>query len=73
LKTVNGGISVSDIRGSLRFEATNGGIHLRRLAGDVTGATVNGGVNLELMGTTAPGNYSAQAALSSTSPPPTEA
>ncbi len=25
VKTVNGGITVSDIRGSLRFEATNGG------------------------------------------------
>ena len=35
VKTVNGGITVSDIRGSLRFEATNGGINLRRLAGDV--------------------------------------
>src|SRR5207248_2532129 len=52
LRTVNGGITVSDIRGSLRFEATNGGINLRRLAGEVTGSTVNGGVNIELMGTT---------------------
>src|ERR1700722_9381247 len=52
LKAVNGGISVSDIRGSLRFDATNGGINLKRLAGDVTGSTVNGGVNLELTGTT---------------------
>jgi DUF4097 and DUF4098 domain-containing protein YvlB len=52
VKTVNGGIAVSDVRGSLRFEATNGGINLRRLAGDVTGSTVNGGVNLELIGTT---------------------
>jgi DUF4097 and DUF4098 domain-containing protein YvlB len=50
--TVNGGINVSDIRGSLRFDATNGGINLKRLAGDVTGSTVNGGVNLELMGKT---------------------
>jgi DUF4097 and DUF4098 domain-containing protein YvlB len=52
LKAVNGGINVSDIRGTLRFEATNGGINLKRLAGDVTGSTVNGGVNLELTGTT---------------------
>ena len=52
VKTINGGITVSDIRGSLRFDATNGGINLRRLAGDINGATVNGGVNLELMGTT---------------------
>ena len=52
VKTVNGGINVSDIRGSLRFDATNGGINLKRLAGDVTGSTVNGGVNLELTGKT---------------------
>jgi hypothetical protein len=52
VKTFNGGISVSDVRGSLRFEANNGGISLRRLAGDVTGSTVNGGVSLELSGTT---------------------
>src|SRR5207248_5682217 len=52
VKTINGGITVSDIRGTLRFDATNGGVNLRRLAGDVSGATVNGGVNLELMGTT---------------------
>ena len=52
VKTVNGGITVSDIRGSLRFEATNGGVNLRRLAGDVAGSTVNGGINVELTGTT---------------------
>ncbi|HWF07204.1 MAG TPA: DUF4097 family beta strand repeat-containing protein [Bryobacteraceae bacterium] len=52
VKTVNGGITVSDVRGSLRFDATNGGINLRRLAGDVTGSTVNGSVNLDLMGKT---------------------
>jgi hypothetical protein len=52
VKTVNGGITVSDIRGNLRFEATNGGINLKRLAGEVAGSTVNGGMNLELMGTT---------------------
>jgi DUF4097 and DUF4098 domain-containing protein YvlB len=52
LKTVNGGINISDIRGSLRFDATNGGVNLKRLAGDVNGSTVNGGVNLELTGTT---------------------
>ena len=52
VKTGNGGITVSDIRGSLRFEATNGGVNLKRLAGDIAGSTVNGSVNLELMGTT---------------------
>jgi DUF4097 and DUF4098 domain-containing protein YvlB len=54
--TVNGGISVSDVRGNLRFEATNGGIHLKRLAGEVEGSTVNGGVNIELAGATWQGN-----------------
>ncbi|HTA41825.1 MAG TPA: DUF4097 family beta strand repeat-containing protein [Bryobacteraceae bacterium] len=56
VKTVNGGITLSDVRGSLRFEAANGGVNLRRLAGDVTGSTVNGGVNIELVGTTWDGN-----------------
>jgi len=56
VKTVNGGIKISDVRGTLRFEARNGGVHLARLAGDVTGSTVNGGVNIELSGTTWDGN-----------------
>lgn len=56
VKTVNGGIRISDVRGTLHFEATNGGVHLTRLAGDVTGSTVNGGVNIELTGTTWDGN-----------------
>ena len=50
VKTVNGGVTVSDIRGSLRFEATNGGGNLTRLAGDIAGSTVNGGINLEFRG-----------------------
>lgn len=56
VKTVNGGIKISDVRGTLRFEATNGGVHLARLAGDVSGSTVNGGVHLELAGSTWDGN-----------------
>jgi DUF4097 and DUF4098 domain-containing protein YvlB len=67
VKTVNGGIKISDVRGTLQFEATNGGIHLARLAGEITGSTVNGGVHLELAGATwnggvniaLPDNYSA--------------
>jgi hypothetical protein len=54
--TVNGGISISDVRGNLHFDATNGGIHLKRLAGEVDGTTVNGGVNIELAGATWQGN-----------------
>jgi DUF4097 and DUF4098 domain-containing protein YvlB len=56
VKTVNGGIKISDVRGTLRFEATNGGVHLARLAGDVSGSTVNGGVNIQLAGTAWDGN-----------------
>lgn len=47
----NGGITISDLRGQIRFEARNGGVHLNRLAGDVSGSTVNGGVQIELTGT----------------------
>jgi len=54
--TVNGGISISDVRGNLHFEATNGGINLKRLAGELEGSTVNGGVNIELTGATWQGN-----------------
>jgi hypothetical protein len=47
----NGGITISDVRGQVRFEGRNGGVHLKRLAGDVSGSTVNGGVQVELTGT----------------------
>jgi DUF4097 and DUF4098 domain-containing protein YvlB len=47
----NGGITISDVRGQIRFEGRNGGVHLKRLAGDVSGSTVNGGVQMELTGT----------------------
>lgn len=51
MKTNNGGITISDVRGRMHFEANNGGIHLKRVAGDVTGSTVNGGIQVELAGT----------------------
>ena len=50
LTTHNGGITISDVRGRMTFEAVNGGVHLRRIAGDVNGHTVNGGLNVELAG-----------------------
>jgi hypothetical protein len=50
LKTHNGGIGVSDVRGSIDFSAVNGGVSLRRLAGVVKGSTTNGGVSIELSG-----------------------
>ncbi|HYG79639.1 MAG TPA: DUF4097 family beta strand repeat-containing protein [Pyrinomonadaceae bacterium] len=50
LRTHNGGISVSDVRGRVQFEATNGGVALKRLGGNVSGETVNGGLAVELTG-----------------------
>jgi len=48
LKTFNGGINISDVRGRLTFEGMNGGVHLARVAGEITGRTVNGGIDVEL-------------------------
>jgi len=48
LKTRNGGLTVSDVRGQIHFDTVNGGVHLKRVAGEVSGATVNGGVDVEL-------------------------
>lgn len=50
LKTRNGGVTVSDVRGQLHFEGLNGGVHLRRVAGEISGRTVNGGIEVELAG-----------------------
>jgi len=50
LKANNGGISITDVRGTIRFDTQNGGVHLSRLGGDVEGKTENGGVDVELNG-----------------------
>jgi hypothetical protein len=50
LKAHNGGISVADVRGNIRFDTTNGGVNLKNLGGDVEGTTKNGGVNVTLAG-----------------------
>jgi len=50
VKTHNGGVTISDVRGQIRFDAHNGGVHLKRVAGDVGGGTHNGGIEVELMG-----------------------
>jgi hypothetical protein len=50
VKTHNGGVTISDVRGQIHFDAHNGGVHLTRVAGDVGGATHNGGVQVDLMG-----------------------
>ena len=50
LHTVNGGIKLSGLDGSVRGETTNGGITLRDLAGDVHARTTNGGIEAALSG-----------------------
>jgi hypothetical protein len=50
LKSMNGGIALSNLAGNLQFETTNGGVRLENLAGSVRGQTVNGGVVVQLEG-----------------------
>jgi hypothetical protein len=50
LRTVNGGISVRDLHGTVKFKATNGGVRLENVGGEVRGDTSNGGLNIELTG-----------------------
>ena len=46
----NGGISVSNVEGSMDFSTINGGVSLTEVAGDVRGRTTNGGVSVKLAG-----------------------
>jgi hypothetical protein len=50
LKTHNGGMTISDVRGQIHFDVNNGGVRLKRVAGDVSGSTVNGAIQAELTG-----------------------
>ena len=50
LKTLNGGLTISDVRGQIQFDALNGGVHVKRVAGEVSGKTMNGGIDVELAG-----------------------
>jgi len=53
MKTSNGGLNLSDVRGQIRLETVNGGLHLKRVGGEVNGKTVNGGIDVELVGAVA--------------------
>jgi len=53
LKTLNGGLTISDVRGQIQFDALNGGVHVKRVAGEVSGKTMNGGIDVELAGAVA--------------------
>lgn len=50
VKTVNGGINLSNISGTIAFDLTNGGVILNKIAGSVQGKTVNGGLTIKLSG-----------------------
>jgi hypothetical protein len=50
LKTVNGGISVRDLRGTVNFDAVNGGVRLENVGGEMRGETNNGGLTIDLTG-----------------------
>jgi hypothetical protein len=50
LKTVNGGITVRDLRGTVNFDAVNGGVRLENVGGEIRGETNNGGLAIELSG-----------------------
>lgn len=52
LKTSNGSISITDVRGKICFEGRNGAVSLTDLAGDVRGRTRNGRIDLRLTGET---------------------
>lgn len=50
LKSTNGGLTIVEVHGTLRFETTNGGVQLDRVGGDVEGRTTNGGLRVDLAG-----------------------
>jgi hypothetical protein len=50
LRTLNGGINLSDLQGDVTFAAANGGISLVNVGGNMKGRTVNGGVKIKLAG-----------------------
>lgn len=50
LNANNGGVSITGVSGTIRFDTTNGGVRLNDLAGDVRGETRNGGLTVNLSG-----------------------
>jgi len=50
LESMNGGLHVLGVTGTMRLETMNGGIHLEDVGGDVRGETTNGGLDVRLSG-----------------------
>ena len=55
IESVNGGIAVAAMRGSVEAETVNGGISLADVTATTRGRTVNGGISAELAGSTIDG------------------
>jgi hypothetical protein len=51
LSANNGGITIANVAGTIRFDTTNGGVRLSDIGGAVNGRTRNGGVRIALGGT----------------------
>lgn len=51
LETMNGGIALHDVKGTVEFKTVNGGVTVDSAAGSVRGRTTNGGVEVSLDGT----------------------
>ncbi|MBI4553355.1 MAG: DUF4097 family beta strand repeat protein [Candidatus Latescibacteria bacterium] len=49
LDTVNGGVEVEEITGTVQANTTNGGVEVRRVRGAVQARTTNGGIEAELL------------------------
>jgi hypothetical protein len=52
LQANNGGISITEVGGTIRFKTQNGGVRLADLFGSVRGRAQNGGLNVSLGGQT---------------------
>jgi len=50
LETMNGGIALHDLKGTVEFKTTNGGVTVDSAAGSVHGRTTNGGLDISLRG-----------------------
>lgn len=50
IKTINGGINLNNIRGSIEFDLNNGGAVFSNIAGKLRGKTVNGSLSFDLSG-----------------------
>jgi hypothetical protein len=50
LRANNGGITIANVSGNIKFDTNNGGVRLTDLGGNVKGETHNGGLNVALSG-----------------------